>query len=121
MVESVQVVAILVSVGLLLLVLELVRRKLLGEDHAIVWIASAAGLVIFAIWRDSLHRVAAWLGIHYPPAALLLVLVLIVFVALLIFSVVASRQRVQIERLIEDVAILEARQRELEQRIDKTD
>jgi len=61
-----------------------------------------------------LHRFAAWLGIHYPPAALLLGLVFIVFVGLLVFSVVASRQRTQIERLIEDVAILEARIRDLE-------
>ena len=118
MIEAVQVVAILVSVGLLLFVLELVRRKLLGEDYAIVWIACAGSLVVLAIWRESLHRVAAWLGIHYPPAALLLVLVLIVFVALLIFSVVASRQRIQIERLIEDVAILETRLHTLEHKID---
>ena len=45
------------------------------------------------------------------------VLALFVFVALLSVSVVISRQRVQIERLVEDAAILDARLRRLEQEL----
>lgn len=118
MVDTVQMIAIIVSVVLFLLVLELVRRRLLGEEYAIVWIAGAATLVGLSVWRESLHAGARWLGIHYPPAAMLLALVVMVFVGLLFFSVVVSRQRVQIERLIEDVAILEASLRDLADRID---
>jgi hypothetical protein len=44
------------------------------------------------------------------------VLILFVFVASLSFSVVVSKQRRQIERLIEDAALLEARVRELSER-----
>jgi hypothetical protein len=53
------------------------------------------------------------IGIYYPPAALLLVLVLFVFVGALSFSVVVSRQRQQIERLIEDTALMDLQLREL--------
>ena len=56
--------------------------------------------------------VAQLARIAYPPALLLLVLFLFVFVASLYFSVVISRPRQQIERLVEEVAILAARQRE---------
>ncbi len=52
-------------------------------------------------------------GIHYPPALLLLALIVLVFVAALNFSIVVSRQRRQIERLIQEVAILEAELRDL--------
>ena len=107
--DPVQVLAIAISLLLLLLVLDLVRRRLLGEEYALVWIAGAIGLLALAFWRNALDTVARWLGIHYGPALLLILLGLFVFVALLFFSVVVSRQRVQIERLIEDVAILEAR------------
>ena len=55
----------------------------------------------------------ALLGIYYPPALLILVLVFFVFVVSLYFSVVVSRQRQQIERLVEDVALLDADLREL--------
>ena len=61
----------------------------------------------------SLDASARWLGVYYPPAVLLMVLILMVFVASLCFSVIVSRQRQQIERLIEETAILAAELREL--------
>jgi hypothetical protein len=114
MLDPVQILAISVSAALLLLVLELVRRKLLGEEYALLWILGSIGLLALSVWRRGLDLVARWLGVHYGPALLLFLLGIFVFVALLFFSVVVSRQRLQIDRLIEDVAILEARLRESE-------
>jgi hypothetical protein len=114
--STVQVVAIVVSVALLAVVIELVRRRKLTEEYSFVWILCAIALLSLSLWRDLLHVVAHWLGVFYPPAVLLLVLTVFVFVACLYFSVVVSRQRQQIERLAEEQAILAARQRELEQR-----
>jgi hypothetical protein len=112
MTSLVQIVAIAVSTALLLVVLELVRRRRLTEEYSFIWIACALALLGLSIWRDVLHAIARWMGVFYPPAVLLLVLILFVFVGLLYFSVTMSRQREQIERLIEDVAILEARLRD---------
>ncbi|HXH84695.1 MAG TPA: DUF2304 domain-containing protein [Candidatus Tectomicrobia bacterium] len=112
MTDAVQLLAILVSAGLLLAVLELVRRRKLTEEYSFIWILFSLGLLALSIWRESLHAVAAWLDVHYPPAVLLAALILFVFVASLYFSVVISRHREQIERLVEEVAILEARQRD---------
>lgn len=114
MLDPVQILAIAVSALLLLLVLELVRRRLLGEEYALVWILGAIGLLALSVWRGALDSMARWLGVLYGPALLLLLLGFFVFVALLFFSVVVSRQRVQIDRLIEDIAILDARIREHE-------
>ena len=108
MTDAVQVVAITVSTFLLALVLELVRRRRLSEEYSFIWIVCAAALLILAVARRSVDRLALWLGIYYPPALLILVLFLFVFVASLYFSLVISQQREQIERLIEEVAILTA-------------
>lgn len=113
MIEPVQALSIAVSLALLLLVLDLVRRKKLTEEYSFVWIVCAVALLGLSIGRTLLDTVALAIGIYYPPAALLLVLVFFVFVASLSFSVVISRQRQQIDRLMEDVAILEAHVREL--------
>jgi hypothetical protein len=112
MTDPVQVISIVVSFLLLLLVLDLVRRKRLTEEYSFVWIVCALALIGLSIGRRLLDSVASTMGIFYPPAVLLLVLVLFVFVASLSFSVVLSRQRQQIERLMEDVAILDARLRD---------
>ena len=111
--HTVQVVAVAVSLGFLLAVLELVRRRRLTEEYSFLWIGFALLLLVLSLWREILHAVARWLGVYYPPAVLLLALLLFVFVASLYFSVVISRQRRQIERLVEDVAILAAEVREV--------
>jgi hypothetical protein len=108
----VQLVAIVTSVLLLVAVLELVRRRRLTEEYSLVWIVSALALLMLSAWREALHSAAAWLGVYYPPALLLLALTLIVFLVALFFSVVVSRQRAQIERLAEDLALLAEEVRE---------
>ena len=113
MMDTVQFTAVVVSVLLLAYVLDLVRRKKLTEEYSFVWILCAVALIVLALARRPLDRVAVWFGIYYPPAALLLVIGLFVFVASVSFSVVVSRQRQQIESLIEDAALLEAQVREL--------
>lgn len=117
MTDSVQVVSVGVSLGLLAIVLELVRRRRLTEEYSLVWIACALLLLGAAVWRKGLDIAAAALGIHYPPALLTLALALFVFVICLSFSLVISRQREQIERLVEDIALLEADLHELRERI----
>ena len=113
MIDRIEVLALVVSVALLATVLELVRRRKLLEEYSFGWIA--AGLVLFAVSarRSLLDTAAHWLGVYYPPAVLLIVLVPIVFGVLLGYSVIVSRQRRQIDRLIEDTAVLAAEVREL--------
>jgi|SRR3954470_24524999 hypothetical protein len=113
MIDRIQIVALVVSVGLLLAVLELVRRRKLTEEYSFLWILSSLALLALSVRRELLHDAARWLGVYYPPILLVMLLIVMVFVASLCFSVIVSRQRQQIERLIEETAILSAELREL--------
>ena len=108
MTDRIHIVGLVVSVLLLGLVLELVRRRKLTEDYSFVWIVFALILVALSLHRQILDVAAAWLGIYYPPIVLELVLTLMVFVASLWFAVIVSRQRKQIQRLTEETAVLAA-------------
>jgi hypothetical protein len=107
---------LVVSIALLLLVLELVRRKKLSEDFSFLWVVGALAVLGISLRRDLLDRTALWLGVYYPPSLLLLILLVIVFVGSLSFTVVLSRHRRQIERLMEDSAILTAEVKELREK-----
>jgi hypothetical protein len=113
MTSAVQIVAVIVSIGFLAIVLELVRCRKLTEEYSFIWIVCSLGLLGMSIWRESIHTLARWLGVFYPPAVLLLVLFFFVCIASLYFSVVVSRQRQQIDLLVEEMAILSAEQREV--------
>ena len=110
--SRIQIVAIAGSVLFLLLVLELVRRRRLAEEYSALWIIAALALLGASIRRDLIDRTAAWLGIYYGPAVLLLGLVVVVSAVLLWMSVILSRQQAQIDHLIEEAAILSAELRE---------
>jgi hypothetical protein len=108
MTDAVQLISIVVSAALLVTVIELVRRGLLTEEYSLIWIGSAAALLALSFWRNLLDLAAAALGVHYPPALLLLVLTFFVVIVSLYFSVVVSRHRKEIEKLVEEVALLDA-------------
>ena len=116
MIDRIQIVALTVSVVLLLAVLELVRRRKLTEEYSFLWILSSLARLALSIRREILHDAARWLGVYYPPILLVMLLIVMVFVASLCFSVIVSRQRQQIERLIEETAILSAELRDLRDR-----
>ena len=113
MIDRLQIVALAVSAVLLLTVFELVRRRKLTEEYSFLWILSSFVLLALSARREILHTVAGWLGVSDPLMVLLMLLVAMVVVASLCFSVIVSRQRQQIERLIEETAILSAELREL--------
>jgi hypothetical protein len=112
--DRVQVVALVTSVLLLLVILELVRRRRLSEEYSALWIVLAVSLIAVSLRRDLLDGAARWLGVYYPPAVIVLVLVGIVSVGALAFSVALSRHQRQIDRLIEETAIMSALIRELQ-------
>ena len=111
--DRIQIIAIVLSAVFLLGVLELVRRRKLVEEYSFLWIAVATLMLAISIWRELLHSAARELGVHDPPNVLLIALTAAVVLALLGISVILSRQRRQIERLIEDASILSAEVRDL--------
>jgi hypothetical protein len=105
----IQLVAILGAVALLLIVLELVRRRRLLERYALLWLLSAVVLLGLSLWRGALVELAQAVGIAYPPNALFFVAFAFVLVLLLHFSAAVSRLADQSKVLAQRVALLEER------------
>jgi hypothetical protein len=109
----VQVISVFASAILLIVVFDLVRRRRLLEPYAVLWLVASIALLIATFKRDAIDKTAGWIGVYYPPAALLLMLTFAVFVIALWFSIVISRQQRQVDRLIEEAAVLSGELREL--------
>lgn len=111
-----RIVSIVGSVILLLVVLELVRRRRLFERYALLWVASAVALLLLAIWDPLLFLMADALGVAYPPNALFLIAFGLILVLLLHFSVAVSRLSDQSKTLAQRIALLEDRLHQVERR-----
>jgi hypothetical protein len=114
----IQVVAIVAASGLILVLLDLVRRRRLLERYALLWLFSAVVLLALAIWRDLLADVADLIGVAYPPNALFLIAFGFVLVLLLHFSLAVSRMSDQIKVLAQRLALLDEHVRNREERAD---
>jgi len=109
-----QIVAITGAIGLLLLVLELVRRRALMERYALLWLFSSIVILGLAIWTDALRVLAEQIGIVSAPNALFFVAMGFILLLLLHFSAAMSRLTDQSKVLAQRQALLEQRLRELE-------
>jgi len=115
--SQIQIVSILGSAALLLLVLELVRRRRLLERYALLWLFSAIVLLGVSVWRSALSRIADLLGIAYAPNALFFIFLAFILLLLLNFSLAVSRLTDQTKVLAQRLAILEERASEHEEAV----
>ena len=109
-----QIVAIVGAMALLILVLELVRRRSLMERYALLWMAASTIILGLAIWQDALNVIARNLGIVSAPNALFFVALGFILLLLLHFSAAMSRLTDQSKVLAQKQALLEQRLSEVE-------
>jgi hypothetical protein len=112
-----RIILIVITGGLLLAVLELVRRKHLLERYALLWLFSAVVLMVLAVWRGLLTTIALAIGIHYPPSLLFLLAVSFELLLLMSFSLTNSRLTDQNKVLAQRLALIQRRLDEQEQRL----
>ena len=104
--QLVQVIAVIFSVSLLIGIVDLIRRGMIKEQYALLWLASAVILLILSVWRGLLDKIALAMGIAYPPSFLFLVAFLFLLLIVLHFSVIISDFSEKNKRLSQEVAIL---------------
>ena len=108
--RKVSLAATAASLGLVLVVFELIRSRRLRERYALLWLLTGIVLVILSAWRGGLNTIAGWLGVRgYPPAVLFAVGLLFVILVLLHYSTVISRLSDQNVVLAQRLALLETK------------
>ena len=100
------ILTIIASVGALVFVLELVRRRRLREEYSLLWLGTALAMLILSAWRDLLHGLAALVGIAYPPNLLFLLALLFILFILLYFSTVITRLTQENKESAQQIALL---------------
>jgi len=109
----IQYLSILGSIFILTFIIELIRKKKLKEEYALLWLFFAIIFLIFSIWRNGLTLVATLLGVAYAPSALFLILIISFFCILLHYSVIISRLSDNNKNLIQEVGILRMELKEI--------
>ena len=114
---QVEIIAILGTIFLLGLILEMVRRRQVAENYALLWLLTAVALLILSLWRELLDVLASLMGIFYPPAALFVIGFGFFLLIMLQFSVIITKLSRKNKDLAQHVGILNWKLNEQEKRI----
>ena len=109
---KVSIAGAVASILLVLVVLELIRKRRLKERYALLWLVTGVVLLVLSLWRDGLNTIAGWVGVQtYPPAVLFAVATLFILLVLLDYSTVISKLADQNTLLAQRLSLLEERLR----------
>ena len=112
------VLVLILTIGTLVFIVRLLRRRELRSKYALLWLTIGALLLPLAAFPDLLETVADWLGIQYAPAAFLFLATGFLFFVVVHFSWELSRLEGRIRTLAEDVALLRTELEESRQGFD---
>jgi hypothetical protein len=105
MIWTQRIVLLVMGLGLLGLTLELIRRRHLREEYAVLWVCTGLMLLVFVVMPNALFTAAAWLGLD---RAVLMVLLCFLFLGAIVlhYSVVISRHSEREKSLAQELALL---------------
>ncbi len=106
MIDRTVAVTIAGALVLMLGVLEMVRRRRLREEYSLLWLMTAAVVLVVASSRGVLAWLAGAMGIAYPPSALLVIGLGFLSATTLHFSGVVSQLSEENTTLAQEIAIL---------------
>lgn len=114
-----KLVAILFSLVMLVVVVELVRKRKLREEYAILWILTALALFVLAWQHRLLNVFKQAVGIAEPQSALFFGALLFLMLIALQFSVRLSKLTYRNKFLSQRLALLERELQELREQSEK--
>ena len=104
---NVTITGIVTGVLMIVVVLELVRRRSLGEKYALLWLLLAVVIIVLSAWPKLLQKLANLLGVYYPPSIIFGLAFIFIFAIMIHFSAVLSRQNKGYNSMVQRLSMLE--------------
>jgi len=108
------ILGIVTAAAILIVVIEMLRRHRLRERHAIWWVIAGVLALVIGIFPATLEWAAGVLGIQVPTNLVFFVSIAILFLVALQASAELTQLENKTRTLAEQVALLELRIREIE-------
>ncbi|PKP29573.1 MAG: hypothetical protein CVU00_14915, partial [Bacteroidetes bacterium HGW-Bacteroidetes-17] len=99
----------------------LIRQHRLKEEYSILWLFFTSVFVLFSIWRNGLEWIAYILGIAYPPAALFMILIMALFIIMIEFSLIISKQSFWIKSIGQDIGLMKQEINEMREKLNRAE
>lgn len=103
-----RILSVSLSICLLIVIFELVRRGKLKEKYAILWLVAGICILLLAVSENLLIRIVYLLGIRLPINGVFFLGLFFLIMINLHFSIVISSLVEHNKKIIQELALLEA-------------
>lgn len=114
-----QVIAVLICVGMMILLFNKMKQKAISEEQALYWLLGILGLLILSCFPKILIWAADILGIEWAPATLIFFMLLVIIFIIFHHTIAISRMDAEIKELAMQVSLLQDEKNKLEEIIKK--
>ncbi|PWH18777.1 MAG: DUF2304 domain-containing protein [Ardenticatenia bacterium] len=108
-----QAFALVASITLLILIIELVRRRKLREEYSWLWILTGIVILVLSVWYGALLFITRLIGAVTPVSTLFMFGILFLVVTNIYYSIKISTLTTQVKNLAQRLTILDSYMREI--------
>ena len=113
------ILAIVTSLITLVFIIDLLRRGVLKEKYAALWLILAGTALLLSVFPGLLRAITDLLGVEVPANLLFFVTIVVLVLVAVQLSYELSRHEAQIRRLAEEVALQQDELDALRKRLDR--
>jgi len=104
-----KIFSIVASILIMLVVVELVRRRKLREEYSWLWLLTGGIIILFVVWYDLLLFVTHLIGAIAPTTTLFIFALLFLMLISLHYSIQISKLSHQVKEMAQQLALLKGR------------
>ncbi len=101
-----RIFALLIGIGIFVVIIEMVRRRRLGEEYSFLWFIIGLGIVVLVLWQDLLEWLTYLIGAMAQTTTMFIFGLVIVILINLHSSVKITKLNKQVKELAQQVAML---------------
>ncbi len=103
-----KIFAVITSVIIFIIIIELLRKRRLKEEYAWLWILTGLSMIILVVWYKPLVFITNLIGAIEPTTTLFIFSILFLLAISIHFSIIISKLSLQVKDLTQELAILKS-------------
>lgn len=108
-----QIIVGLTSLAFFLATFEFIRKRVLREEYAILWLLTSLAIAVLSLWPGLVPIISSLTGFYYLTAVVAIISVFLIAL-LMHYSIVISKVKEVNKELVQRYALLERKVKEME-------
>jgi hypothetical protein len=101
-----RIFALSIGIGIFFVIIEMVRRRRLGEEYSFLWLIIGLGIIVLVLWQGLLERLTQLIGAMTQTTTIFIFGFVILILINLHFSVRITNLNRQVKELAQQIAML---------------